>query len=523
MRCHVCNVEVGEGQRFCHECGESLTGVTDATQELTVLPDADSKVDADLPPTQAIDEVPSDAGTDDTDTDTETDDAAVTAVPASDLDATDLPDTEAIPASDLPDATTANADDDAADADGDGAAEDDEAVPAGRIGASLFDPATAPPDAEPDWSEPIPPLSDDLFATSTHPTEIPDAETIEGAPAYESTTTLPVHEPGAPFDETTGRQPALFDAEASAGGPLLDGELRPFKVRPTLVLAFLGMLAALMASVADVTDIRTDRVVAGIDNRLSTLADLGSNLPLAGFIGAAVMLVGGLLHCFGLRWGAGLAGGAGLALAGWAGLVIGLAEVPINSAERITRDPNTPGPFTLTVTRDLGYWLVVALAGIGLVVFAFSLVSAGTGGRRGLDPWTAALGALAAVVIAAGPLITVEGANFDVNFGTDDLPFAFFAGRLVQLALIAGAGVVGFLLVRAYGLGLAAGGVSVTLWLWLSSLRETGDRPLGVAAGNLGSGSTEPHAVTTVGVAATLVMLVVAATIAIVQNSRSTA
>ncbi|BAN00550.1 hypothetical protein [Ilumatobacter coccineus] len=499
MRCHVCNVEVGEGQRFCHECGESLTGVTDATEELKVLPDADSRVDGDddLPPTQAIDELPGD----------EVPESPIGDLPDSQLDDPELPDTEAIPANELPDAPTSSD------------TEPDESVPAGRIGASLFDPATAPPDAEPDWSEPIPPLSDDIFATSTHSTESPGGDAV---PAYESTTAIPVSEHGAPFDETTGQQPALFDAEAVAGGPLLDGELRPFKVRPTLVLAFLGMLAALMVSVADVTDIRTDRVVAGIDNQLSTLADVGSNLPLAGFIGAAIMLVGGLLHCFGLRWGAGLAGGAGLALTGWAALVIGHAEVPINGAERITRDPSTPGPFTLTVTRDLGYWLVVALAGIGLVVFALSLVSAGTGGRRGLDPWTAALGALAAVVIAAGPLITVEGANFDVNFGTDDLPFAFFAGRLVQLALVAGAGVVGFLLVRAYGLGLAAGGVSITLWLWLSSLLEIGDRPLGVAAGNLGSGSTKPHAVTTVGVTATLVMLVVAATIAIVQNSRST-
>ncbi|MGA9275493.1 MAG: hypothetical protein WBV89_00960, partial [Ilumatobacter sp.] len=28
MRCHVCNVAVGDGQRFCHECGESLEEVT---------------------------------------------------------------------------------------------------------------------------------------------------------------------------------------------------------------------------------------------------------------------------------------------------------------------------------------------------------------------------------------------------------------------------------------------------------------------------------------------------------------
>lgn len=476
MRCHVCNVEVGEGQRFCHACGESLAGVTDLTQEITTLDKADAAA-AGLAATQAIDELSIEP---------------------------DLPDTEAIPEFDLPDAPS-NPD-------------ADDLIPPGKIGASLFDPETAPPVAEPEWSEPIPPLSDDMFATALNETAAPLAEPL---PAHESTTAMPVHDPMAPIDPTGAPNTPLFDAEPGSGPPLLEGELRPFKFRPTFVLGFLGMLATLMMSVADVTDIRTDRVVDGIPNRITTVADIGSNLPVAGFIGAAIMLVGGLLHCFGFRWAAGLAGGGGFAAAGWAGLTLGLAEVPINTAETITRDPNTPGPFTLTVTRDLGYWLIVAIGVVGLVVFAFSLVSAGTGGRRGLNPWTAALGALAALVTAAGPLITVGGANFDVNFGTDGLPFAFFAGRIGQLALIAVAGVIGFLVVRAYGLGLAAGGISVTLWLWLSSLLEIGDRPLGVAAGNLGSSDTRPHAVTTVGVALTVVMLVVATTIAIVQNSRS--
>ena len=40
MRCHVCNVAVGDGQRFCHECGESLDGVTNRTEPLEVVPGA---------------------------------------------------------------------------------------------------------------------------------------------------------------------------------------------------------------------------------------------------------------------------------------------------------------------------------------------------------------------------------------------------------------------------------------------------------------------------------------------------
>ncbi len=47
MPCHVCNVAVGDGQRFCHECGESLDGVTNPTEPLDVLPDARPGVDLD--------------------------------------------------------------------------------------------------------------------------------------------------------------------------------------------------------------------------------------------------------------------------------------------------------------------------------------------------------------------------------------------------------------------------------------------------------------------------------------------
>ena len=118
------------------------------------------------------------------------------------------------------------------------------------------------------------------------------------------------------------------------------------------LLALFGAAAMLMTIVADVIDIRTTRPAAGITTGARTLDDLGSDLGLAGFIGTAIMVIGGLLACFGLRWGAGLAGGAGLALAGWAGLTIGLAELPIAIAESITRTSSIQ--FTLRVTRISG-------------------------------------------------------------------------------------------------------------------------------------------------------------------------
>ena len=195
-------------------------------------------------------------------------------------------------------------------------------------------------------------------------------------------------------------------------------------------------------------------------------------------------------------------------------------EVPIHTAERITRDPNTPGPFILTVTRDLGYWLIVAVGALGLIACVFSLVSAGNDGRAGLNPWTAAVGALGGVIAAAGPLIPTGGESFSVNFGVDGLPTALFAGRLVQVGLLGVGVMVGFLLVRRYGLGLVAGSLSVPTWMWITTLADVGDAPVGVGVGNIGTVDVTPHAVTTVGMVISLFMLAIAATLATVQRNR---
>lgn len=319
----------------------------------------------------------------------------------------------------------------------------------------------------------------------------------------------------------TAEMPALFDGHDDLAEYPAPRE--PFQVRVVFLLAIFGAAAMLMTIVADVIDIRTTRPAAGITTGSQTLDQLGSNLGLAGFVGAAVMVIGGLLACFGLRWGAGLAGGAGLALAGWAGLSIGLAEFPIAVAESITRTSSVE--FTLRVTRDLGWWLIVGVGVVGLIVFLASLRSIGSGGHRALNPLVAAVTAVAVVVLAFGPLVPMNNAAFADNFRsidpTRDLPAAFFAGRLGQVGLIVLAGVIGMLIVRSYGIGLAAGGVSVSLWLWISSLGEIGGRPVGIADRNPGADTTVPHAVTTVGMVATLALLVIAAGLATYRLTRS--
>ncbi len=318
----------------------------------------------------------------------------------------------------------------------------------------------------------------------------------------------------------TAEMPAVFDGSADLTDYPTPRE--PFQFRIIFLLAIFGTAAMLMTIAAEVIDLRTTRPVSGISTGPQSLDELGSNLGLAGFIGAAVMVLGALLACFGLRWGAGLAGGAGLALAGWAGLAIGLAELPIAIAESITRTSSVQ--FTLTVTRDLGWWLIVGVGVVGLIVFFASLRSIGAGGRPALNPLIAAVTAVAMVVLAFGPLVPVDAVfadNFRSIDPTRDLPTAFFAGRLGQVALIALAGVVGMLIVRSYGLGLAAGGLSVPLWLWITSLGQIGSNPVGIADRNPGAVSTVPHAVTNVGMVASLALLVVAAALATFRLNRS--
>ena len=357
-----------------------------------------------------------------------------------------------------------------------------------------------------------------------------DTEPVEVTEPIADTEPLAVIEPVEVIAQTssevfpppvTAEMPAVFDGHEDLTDYPTQRE--PFQIRAVFLLAIFGAAAMLMAIVADVIDLRTTRPTPGIVTGPQSLDDLGSNLAVAGFVGTAVMVIGGLLTCFGLRWGAGLAGGAGLAVAGWAGLSIGLAEFPIAVAESITRTSSVQ--FTLRVTRDLGWWLIVGIGVVGLIVFFASLRSIGSGGRRALNPLVAAIAAVAMVVLAFGPLVPVNDAVFADNFRSvdpsRDLPSAFFAGRLGQVALIALAGVVGMLIVRSYGLGLAAGAVSVPFWLWFTSLGEIGPNPVGIADRNPGAVNTVPHAVTTVGMVGTLALLAVAAALATYRLTQS--
>ena len=366
-------------------------------------------------------------------------------------------------------------------------------------------------------------------------------EPVQAVPAGALPTAFPITEMSPPADgdittemfaPPTGAPITTLEMPVTAAPALFDGlddvialppDRERFRVRFIFLASFIGAVAALMAAVGDVIDIRTSRPTAGITSGIATLDDVASNLGPGGVIGAAVMVVGALLACFGVRWASGMAGGAGLALAGWAALTIGLVEVPVGEAESITRASDNA--FTLTVTRDVGWWLVVAVGAIGVVVFLASLRLVRRANQRYLNPLIGGIGAVCMLLLAVGPLVPMRDATWRDNIRSPDaaidLPTIFFAGRLAQVALIAFTGVVGFLAVRAYGLGLAAGGVSIAGWLWITSLIELGPRPTGIAARNPGALDTVPHGVTIAGMVLSVVVIVVAVIVALVTRFTS--
>jgi hypothetical protein len=235
------------------------------------------------------------------------------------------------------------------------------------------------------------------------------------------------------------------------------------------------------------------------------------------------LVAGALAAGFRWRWGSGLAGGAGLALTGLVALSVGLADFPIDAARDFAAIPNAQ-QFTLTITRDVGYWLLIASAALGLIVFFASINEAFGDRRSGLNPWIAALGALATVVAMFGPMIPEGIAVFSDNWyvieGPGQPSALLLVGRLVQLALLAASGVIGYLCVRRWGLGLAIGGALPIVWLAASTLFELTDRPIGPAFRNPGADSTDLHGVTIIGVSAVLSIAILAVVAAYDQSVR---
>lgn len=337
-----------------------------------------------------------------------------------------------------------------------------------------------------------------------------DATTVVHAPTGTTTTVLPGFPEGYP-DPYAARRPGHFRFNA------------------VLVLGVATGLVALVTLFTDILTIRSSRPLTPTADAPPDFAigvwmldDLAGNLSVAGLLAAVVMVAGGIASGFGWKWGGGLAGGGGLAFGGLAAIAIGLAQMPIDAAHEFARIPADP-PFTLTITRDVGYHLLIVAAALGLVLF-FTSFNDFRDPRTGLNPWIAALGGLATVIACAGPLLPEGIAPFSDNWylveAPGEPPAMLLVGRAVQLAALLVTGVLGFLSVRRYGVGLAVGGALPVIWLAASTMFELTDRPVGPAFRNPGSAEMDLHGVTVIGVAALASMLLLAVVAAYDQTVR---
>jgi hypothetical protein len=303
-----------------------------------------------------------------------------------------------------------------------------------------------------------------------------------------------------------------------------------FRVTAVSVFALLAAAAALIGCFATAVAVSSetqltidDRTPPGFRTGTWTLDDLAGNMSIAMLIATLLLVVGAVASGFRWRWGSGLAGGAGLALAGLAAVAVGLAQFPIDTARAFAAIPSET-PFTLTITRDAGYWLLVVGAALGLLAFFASVNDAFGDRRRGLNPMIAALGALATVVAVVGPMLPEGQAIFSDNWYKIESPgqpsALLLGGRLVQLALFAISGLVGYLCVRRWGLGLAVGGALPIVWLAVSSLFELTDNPIGPAYRNPGANNSDLHGMTIIGISAVVAMAILALVAAYDQTTR---
>lgn len=457
MQCHECGSPVARGDRFCTSCGASLAGVTDSTELMrTVAAEPDDDDRTD--PGHS-----GDAG--------DTDDAGDTA------ETGEHPDT-------------------------------------GDAGASGgWD------DADPVWAQtgPIDTVRGGV-ATDQLPATEPVTEVWMDPVEHEPASTTPVTTAMPTQRRATSEMPVV---------PTAIRERRPFRFTAVLGLSVVGGAVALVAMFANIVTVSSDaRIIRGDDTPSAFRTggwiadDLADNLSVAALVAVALLVAGGVASAFQWRGGSGLAGGAGLAIAGLAALTIGLAQIPIDAAYEMASIP-TEQRFTLTITRDLGYWLQIAAAAIGVIVFFASLNDTFGDRRSGLNPWIAAVGALAGLVLAGGPLLPeglgVVSDNWYVNEGPGQPPAMLLTGRLIQLGLLAFTCVVGFLSVRRWGLGVAVGGALPAIWLAVSALFEITSSPVGPGFANPGADPGTVHGVTIIGAAAVAAFCVLAVIAAIDQ------
>ena len=366
-------------------------------------------------------------------------------------------------------------------------------------GAQLPPPTVAPAAA----ASPLgtPPPADDLYAATATLSVVEQTShsAFVPSPSWDAgpTGAWPVH--------TTDESPVVAVTQ-------------PFHLTPLLIVA---TLAAIVGAAAAFTQFVSYDVTGDqVHSESAKINDLASNLTVGVCIAAVLLLAGAVLGATGRRIGSGLAGGAGLALGGALSLGVARGIATLDSVQLVYL--NSGGNFTLTTTQEIGFVLAIAGAALGGIAFLVSLRDAGADGLARIHPLIGAFGAVGALAVMVGPLIPTHGAKFGQNFSVETIPPATLYLRLLSLLLIGIAGVVGLLVNRKWGIGVALGGVSVAVWQWATSITKSGDHPFGIGGGNPGDqpGHYTPHAVTTLGIVVVLVAIV-GALLSLAQRTRA--
>lgn len=315
---------------------------------------------------------------------------------------------------------------------------------------------------------------------------------------------------GPAWDATGG------DWESTGMTPVVGG-VQAFRITPLVATASLAAVLAVASAFVTVAGVEvSDLSGLPASKQLFKLNDFASNLTVGAILAALLLVVGASLGATGRRVGTGLAGGAGLALAGMMGMMLGQVTQLFDSNEFALL--STGGSFTLTTTRDIGFWLAVVAALLGGAAFVLSFEAAGPDGNPPIKPAIAAIGLLGTAMAVIGPLIPLNSAPFGDQFSNDFTPPATLLLRQLVLILIAVGGVVGFTRHRRWGLGLALGAISVGAWQLFTAATESGDIPLTYAGGNPGATDFSPHPIAIIGV---IVMVLAGAAGLIVASQRS--
>ena len=293
---------------------------------------------------------------------------------------------------------------------------------------------------------------------------------------------------------------------------------QPFRITPLVLLSVLAGACAVASSLLEfVAYTATGDLIDGFSWRLN---DLASNLMVGTVIGAVLMVVGSCIGATGRRFWSGLAGGAGLAIAGVLGAAVGTGVGLLDTTK--VRFVTSGATVTLTTTYGIGWVLAVSAAGLGGVVFLMSLPASTDDHRRRLDPFVALLGILGALAVAVGPLIPGSGGSWSDNVMVDEVPPVAVYLRLLPLVLVVLGSLAGFTGRRRWGLGMVLGSIAIGAWQTVTALAEIGDMPLGIAGGNPGAVDAahqfRPHVVTMAGVGAVLLALVVNSVVAVVRR-----